>query len=108
MSGARRLLDDREHVLFLQDQVVLVVDLDLRARVLAEEDLVAGFDVEGDLLALLRHPAVPHGDPLALLWLFLGGVGGYDGPLPRSPLLDTLDEDAVVQRTNFHGEVASY
>src|SRR5262245_48984590 len=33
-----RLLEDGEHVLFLHDQVLGVVDLDLGARVLAEED----------------------------------------------------------------------
>src|SRR5215510_15798445 len=70
-----RLLDDRQHVLFAQDQVLVVVDLHLGAGVLAEEDLVAGLDVERDLLAFLRHLPIPDGDHLALLGLFLGGVG---------------------------------
>src|SRR4029453_475499 len=51
--GGRRLLDDGEHVLLAHDQILLVVDLHLGARVLAEEDLVAGLDVERDLLALV-------------------------------------------------------
>src|SRR5262252_6150666 len=40
------LLDHCENVVLAQDEVFRSVDLDLVARVLGEEDLVAGFDLE--------------------------------------------------------------
>src|SRR5713226_6868930 len=100
---AAPLLDDREHVLFLHDQVLLVVDLHLGARVLAEEDAIVGLHVQGDLLAVLVHPPVAHRDDLALLGLLLRGVGNDDAALLGFLLLLALDEDAVMQRTNLHG-----
>src|SRR5713101_2269768 len=98
------LLDDGEHILLAQDQVLLVVQLDLGARVLAEEDLVAGLHVPGDLLALVVHLPVPNRDHLALLALFLGGVRDDDAALLDLFLVLPLDEDAVVQRTNLHSQ----
>src|SRR6266852_1787110 len=99
-----RLLDDGEHVLFLHDQVLLVVDLHLGARVLAEEDAVVGLHVQRDLLAVLRHLPVAHRDDLALLGLFLRGVGNNDAALLGVLLFLALDEDPVMQRTNLHGQ----
>src|SRR5512138_3384090 len=101
------LLDDGEHVLFPQDQVLLVVQLDLRTGVLAEEDLVAGLHVERDLLALVVHLPVAHRDDLALLGLFLRRVRDDDAALLDLLLLLPLDENSVVQRTNLHGQRAS-
>src|SRR2546430_5454658 len=69
-----RLLKNAEHVLFAQDQVLLVVQRHLGARVLAEEDLVARLHVDRDLLALVRDLAISHGDHLALLRLLLFAV----------------------------------
>src|SRR6266446_6137526 len=101
------LLDDGEHVLFTQDQVLLVVQLDLGTGVLAEEDLVAGLYVERDLLPLVVHLPVPHRDDLALLGLFLRRVRDDDAALLDLLLLLPLDENSVVQRTNLHGQRAS-
>src|SRR6266446_7327475 len=98
-----RLLDDCEHVLFLHDQVLLLVDLDLGARVLAEEHAVVGLHVQRDLLAILVHLPVAHRDDLALLGLFLRGVGNNDAALLGVLLFLALDEDPVMQRTNLHG-----
>src|SRR2546425_3077468 len=102
-----RLLDDREHVLFLHDQVLLLVHLDLGARVLAEEDAVVGLHVQRDFLAVLVHLPVAHRDDLALLGLFLRGVGNDDAALLGVLLFLALDEDPVMQRTNLHGQSAS-
>src|SRR5438034_5800554 len=74
MSCVVGLFEDGEDVLLAQDQVLLVVELHLGAGVLPEEDLVAGLDVEGDLLALVGHLAVADGDDLTLLGLLLRGV----------------------------------
>ena len=61
--------------------MLLAVDLDLGARVLAEQDAVAGLDVERADLAVLEDLAVADGDDLALERLLLGGVGDDDAAL---------------------------
>src|SRR5215813_3470233 len=104
---AYRLLKNAEDVLFAQDQVLLVVQRHLGARVLAEENPVAGLHVERYLLALVVDLAVADGDHLALLRLLLCGVGDDDPALLRFLLLLALDEEAVMQRTNLHSQIAS-
>ena len=46
--------------------------------------------------------AVADGDDLALLRLFLGGVGNDDAADLLFAFVDALDEDAVVQRSDIH------
>jgi len=55
----------------------------------------------------ILSPAFPHRDHLALLGLFLGGVRDDDAALLLLLLLQPLDKDAVMQRTNLHGQLAS-
>src|SRR5438094_5873281 len=86
------LLDDAEHVLFAQDQILLVLDLHLGPGVLAEQDLVAGLHVQGDPLAVVPDLAVAHRDDLALLGLLLRGVGDDNAALPDLLLLHRLAE----------------
>src|SRR5687768_15559189 len=59
--------DDGQHLVLAEDEVFLAVDLDVGARILAEEDAVAGLHVERHLVAVLQQLAVPHGNDLALL-----------------------------------------
>src|SRR5262249_17902976 len=66
---------DGQHVVFADEHVLLAVDLDLGAAVLAEEHHVADLHVEGADLAVLGDLAVAHGDHLALDRLLLRGVG---------------------------------
>ena len=54
MSCLLYFLDDRENVVLAQDDVLLPVDLDFGARVLADEDLVAVLDFERRELAVSR------------------------------------------------------
>src|SRR5262249_5490585 len=68
------LAEDPEDVLFPQDEVLLIIDLDLAARVLAEEDPVARLHVERNLLAIVSHLTRADGDDLPLLGLLLGGI----------------------------------
>ena len=70
--------DDAHDVGLLHDQELLAVDLDLGAGPLAEQDAVAGLDVERDELAGLVAGARADGDDLAFLRLLLGGVGNDD------------------------------
>src|SRR5437879_9813026 len=65
------LLENGEDVFLAHDEELLVVDLDLGARVLPEQDLVAGLHVERHLLAVVVDLAVADADDLALLGLFV-------------------------------------
>src|SRR6266852_903443 len=107
LAALARLLDDREHVFFFHDEVLLVVQRHLGARVLAAEDAVASLHVQRDLLAVLHHLAVAHRDDFALLGLLLCAVGNDDAALLGFLLLLPLHEDPVMQWTNFHGPRAS-
>ena len=52
------LADDAHDVGFLHDEKVFAVKLDFSARPLAEQDAVAGLDVESDELAVLDRKSV--------------------------------------------------
>src|SRR6266851_7349377 len=107
LAALARLLDDREHVLFFHDEVLLVIQLHLGARVLAEEDAVAGLHVQRDLRAVLHHLAVAYRNDFTLLGLLLCAVGNDDAALLGFLLLLPLHEDPVMQWTNLHGPRAS-
>src|ERR1700722_12816521 len=96
-------LDHTHDVGLLHDQKVLAVDLDLGAGPFAEQYPVARFEFERDQLAALVPSSRPHGDDLALLRLLLDGVGNDDSAFRLVLTLDTADDDAVVQWTEFHG-----
>ena len=62
--------------------VGLAVDLDFGAAVLADEDVVALLDGEGDASCRRRRVLpVPRATTFAFLGLFLGGVGNDDPAL---------------------------
>src|SRR3984957_4746526 len=96
-------LDQNPHdVAFLHDQVLDAVDLDLGARPFAEQHPVAGLDVDRDELAGLITSPGADGDNFALARLFLGGVGDDDAGSGLALSVDALDDDAIVQWTEFH------
>ena len=61
--------------------MVDAVELDLGARPLAVDHLVADLDAERLQAAVLQALALADGDDLALHGLFLGGVGDDDAGL---------------------------
>src|SRR5437867_5305379 len=93
-------LDDAEDVLLAEDQVLLAVELDLGAGVLAEQHPVAGLHVEGQHLpVLLLARADRH--HLPLLRLLLCRVGDDDAARALLLLLlDAPDDHPVLQRAN--------
>src|SRR5213595_3929222 len=95
--AARSRADDAEDVL-LHDEVLLTVELDLAAGVLAEEDSVAFLHREREILAVVVDLPGAHGDDLALLRLLFGGVGDDEAAVLRVLLLEALDENAVMER----------
>src|SRR5581483_6714450 len=94
--------EDSHDVAFLHDQVLDAVELDLGAGPLAEQDAIAGLDVERDERALLVASARTDGDDLAFHRLFLGRVRNDDAALGLLFLRDALDHDAIVKRTELH------
>src|SRR5258706_15798554 len=96
------LLDDAEDFVLAQDDVLVVVDLDLGAGVLPEEDLVADLHLERDSLAGLVELAGADRDDLAFHRLLFRGVGDDDPTLVLLRRLEPLDEDAVVEGLYLH------
>src|SRR5262249_11193447 len=99
---AAAVFDDGEYLVFAHDEVFLTLELDLLAGVLAEQDQVAGLDVQRDPLAVVLRLAVARGNHLALLRLFLCGIGDDDPADFLLAFLDALNNDAVVQRSDVH------
>src|SRR5205085_6253416 len=90
-------------VFFAHDEQLVTVDLDGGARILAEEDLVADLHVDSGDLAVFVLLARAHGQDFALVGFFGGGVGDDDAGGGLALFLEALDDDAIVQRTQFHG-----
>src|SRR5712691_10934235 len=90
----------RDDVGFFDQDDLFVVQLDLRAAVLAVDDAVPNFQLHRDRLTLLP-PARTHGDDFALDWLFLGSVGDVQPTLHRLGLLHGPDRNAISQRIDL-------
>ena len=74
------MFDDSENVAFLHDKQILAVDFDFGTRPLAEQDAIAGLDVERHKLAFFVSRSRTGGDDLALLRFLLGSVWNDDAP----------------------------
>src|SRR5687767_1264420 len=74
LRAAKLSLDDRQDLVLAKDRVLDVLDLDLGAGVLSDQDGVALLDVELHALALVIELALTDGDDLGLLRLLFGRV----------------------------------
>src|SRR5690349_11017843 len=90
----KALGEDREDVALAQDEQRLAVDHDFAAAVLPEQDLVAGFDFHRHALAVVEA-ARSGRDDLALLRLFLGGVGDEEPAARLLVVLERSHDDAI-------------
>jgi len=72
------VFDHGQHVILFHDEVLLAIQLDFLARILAEQDPVAHVDIEGDALAVVVHLALADREDRALLRLLFGGVRDDD------------------------------
>src|SRR3981081_3317294 len=98
-------LDPGQHphdVALFHDQELDAIDLDLGARPFAEQHPVSDLDVDRDELAALVAATGPDRDHLALLRLFLGGVGNDDAAGGLLLGIDTLEHNAIMKRTKLH------
>src|SRR5688572_8661626 len=100
-SGIRLLLEDRHHVFFAHDEVILAVHLHFGAAVLAEEDVVTDLDVERAHGAVLEDLALADGDDLAADRLLGGAVRNHDAARGAGFGLEPLDDHAIVKRANL-------
>jgi hypothetical protein len=92
-------LDQHPHnVALFHYEVLDTIDFDLGAG----QDAVADLDVDRDELAALVSAAGSNGDDLALLRLLLGGVGNDYASSGRRLGVDSLDDNSVVKRSEFH------
>src|SRR6478672_1826761 len=95
----RAVADDlRQDVRLAENQNLVGAELDLGAAVLAEDDLVALFDVHGDVLAILVAGAWAHRQDFAALRLLLGGVRQDDAADRRLLFLEDLNDQAIAER----------
>src|SRR3954451_2046851 len=90
--------NNAQNVALLHDDEVFTVDLHLGARPFAEQDLVAGLDVQWRHLAVVGASAGPDGHDFAFLRLFLGRIGNDDPAGGLCLGLDPADEDSVMKR----------
>ena len=94
--------ENRENLVFAKDDVLLVFDLDLAARVLADQHSVARVDVHGLTLPVFLDLSRAHGDDFGLLGLLFGGIGDDDSTPHLLLLLDPSRQDSIVQWSNVH------
>jgi hypothetical protein len=99
------LLDDREDFVFAKDGELSVFEFDLGAGVLANQDLVALLDVEFDALAIFGVLPFANGDDFGLEGLLFGSVRDDDSSANLLLDVDTLDQNAVIKRTNLCAHV---
>src|SRR5580693_4161476 len=102
LLGGACALDHTHDVGLLHDQKVIAVDLDLGAGPFAEQHPVARFEIERNKFAAFVAGPGSDGDDLTLMWLLLCGVWNDDAALRFFLSFDSADDDAVVQRTEFH------
>src|SRR5450432_2929125 len=101
-SVGEKLFNHREDVVLAQDQVLGAVDLDVAARVLREEDLVACLDLELAQRAVLLNLAGAHGDDERLERLLLRRVGAVETARGLLLLFEALHQNAVVKWLDLH------
>src|SRR6185437_10884210 len=98
---------DAEDVAFLHDQELFAVDLDFGARPFAEEDAITSLNVERLNHSFFVSRSWSGSDHLALLGLFLRGIGNDAAAGSPLVLLDTTHHHPVVQWTKLHSEPPS-
>src|SRR6266540_1880073 len=90
--------ENAENVVLLHDQVLLAVQGDLAAGILAEQHAIPRLDVERGLLAVLVDRALANREDFAFLRLLLRAVGDDETAAADFSLVNPLDQDAVVER----------
>ena len=83
---------------------LVLVELELGAGVLGEEDLVADLHVEGDPRPVLVAASLAGGDDRAPHRLLLGRVGQHDAALRHLLARHGLGDDPIGERSQCDGD----
>src|SRR6266404_1154277 len=83
--------EDAKNFVFAHDQIVLTIDHNIRAAVLAEEHTISGLNVHWLPCAVLIDLAQTNGNHLALLRFLFRSVGNNDSAGCYFRLLDAFD-----------------
>src|ERR1700685_2656685 len=102
LLGGGQIGENAHDVALLHDQQLLTIELDLGARPFAEQHAVADLEIDRDQLAGFVTAARTDCGDFALRGLFLGSVRDNDATSGLLFGVDTLDHNAVVERTEFH------
>src|SRR6266550_1013294 len=94
--------DDGQHVILFHDEVVLAVEPDLLAGILAEQNAVASFDLKRHPLAFVVGLPVADSHYRALLRLLFRAVGDDDSADSLFAFRDALDDDLIAEGSNIH------
>src|ERR1700732_4889818 len=100
--------EDAEDFIFLHDDELFAVDLDLGAGVLAEQDAVALMDGQGEGLAFVVGAAFAGGNDFSLLRLVFGRVGNDDAAAGGGSFLHTTYQNAVMERCKLRHDLNSF
>src|SRR5438876_7697439 len=92
------LLEDAEDFFFTHDQQLFAVQLDLCARVLAKQNVVASLHVEREYLAFVVRFALTDREHLALLRLLFCRIRDDDAADLALAFFNAPDQNPVVQR----------
>src|SRR6516164_9079355 len=104
MRGGCLAFKDAQRFFLTQDQIFFVVHLDFTAGILAKEDAIARLHVQRHNFPVLIFLATADGDYFAFLRFLFGGVGNDDSTLRSLLLLNSLDQDSIMERSKIHLE----
>src|SRR5436189_6151300 len=94
------LLNDRQNVVGAHDFVLLAIQLDFRAAVLAHQHPIALLDFKANLLPVVIGLPVAERDDEAFVRFFLGGIGNDDAAFLDFLLFERLNEEPISE--GFH------
>jgi hypothetical protein len=90
------LQNNAENIVFAHDQKLCAFDLDLYATVLAEEDLVALFDVNWNNRSVFTNLAFADSNYPSALWTLLSGIREDDSSAALLFRSESLYDDTVL------------
>src|ERR1700679_1463277 len=99
----RLLVQNREDLILAHDHALRAFDGDVAAGIFSEQNTVAHLNVQRDNGAIFQAFALPNGQHFTLLGFLFGGIWDIEAASQGFSLFfDSLDYNAVIQRTNFH------
>jgi len=89
-------MQNAEDFFFAHNEEIFAIDFDFRSGILSEQNMIAGFHVQGENFAFIVRFAFTDGDNFAFLGLFFGGVGDDDATTDGFAFLNATDDHTVM------------